>query len=93
MKKIFTKILIFLSIFWISKSTFAHEISEKQINKIIKKFLIDNPALIENSLKNSMEVRSFSSPIPSQKLLEAGKGFGMKIQISLPPPSTPTFIN
>ena len=52
MKKNFTKILIFLSIFWISKSTFSHEISEKQINKIIKKFLIDNPALIENSLKN-----------------------------------------
>jgi len=52
MKKIFFNILIFLSFFLILKSPFAHEINEKQINKIIKNFLIDNPSLIEKSLKN-----------------------------------------
>ncbi len=52
MKKYFFKILIFISIFLIFKSTFAHEISEKEVNKIIKNFLLDNPDLIERSLKN-----------------------------------------
>ena len=50
-------ILFFLSVLLILKSSFAHEINEKKINKIIKKFLIDNPSLIEKSLKNYEQQR------------------------------------
>ena len=39
------------------KNSYTHEIKENQINPILKKFILDNPGLIEKSLQNYSKIK------------------------------------
>ncbi len=58
MKKLLTIAIFVISLIFINKISFSHEINENQINNIIKNFIKNNPNLIEKSILDHKEMRA-----------------------------------
>ena len=80
---IFFSLLLSISIF---NYSFAHELNEKKINSLIKKYIVDNPKLIEDTLKKLNQDRSvenFKSALNDLKKIPNPKLINKKANITI----------
>ena len=80
---IFFSLLLSITVF---NYSFAHELNEKKINSLIKKYIVDNPKLIEDTLKKlnqDRSVKNFKSALNDLKEIPNPKLINKKANITI----------